>query len=434
MLRQRGGARQRGLPGHLPPSTQYGTHHSKREFTTWPVSTGRYGGWDFSQGVDVSWFKNHVSSNSIFAWNYEDDFLAGYDHGKKAGLMSVADHNVVPGKKLWTWGNGPRGRMWDHILTDEDGPYIELMVGAYSDNQPDYSWLQPYEVKSFAINWYPFRDIGGVKNANLEGAVNLEVEKGTAKVGFYTTSARPQATVLLKAGDKVLLQERISINPAKPYTKQVPVPAGIDEHDLRASISAGGKELVAYSPIRLEKIPMPKAVEPPPPPAQIKTNEELYLTGLRIEQFHDPGLDPEPYWEEALRRDPGDVRVNTALGINSFKKARLADAERLLHKALERLTDKYTSPKDGEAIYYLGQVLKAQGRSEEAYKQLYKSTWSLAWRAAGYYAAAEIASARNDSGAALDLVNRSLEANALNMRALNLMAALLRRRSEEQTC
>jgi len=121
----------------FPPGTQYGTHHSKREFTTWPVSTGRYGGWDFSKGVDVSWFKNHVSSNSIFALNYEDDFLAGYDHGKQAGLMSVADHNVVPGKKLWTWGNGPRGRMWDHILTDQDGPCIELMVGAYSGNQPD---------------------------------------------------------------------------------------------------------------------------------------------------------------------------------------------------------------------------------------------------------------------------------------------------------
>ena len=410
----------------FPPGTQYGTHHSKREFTTWPVSTGRYGGWDFSKGVDVSWFKNHVSSNSIFAWNYEDDFLAGYDHGKQAGLMSVADHNVVPGKKLWTWGNGPRGRMWDHILTDQDGPYIELMVGAYSDNQPDYSWLQPYEVKSFSMNWYPFRDIGGVKNANLDAAVNLDVDKGTAKVGFYTTSARPEATVLLKAGDKVLLQEKISINPGKPYVKQVPVPAGIDQHDLRASISAGGKELIAYSPIRLEKKPMPKAVEPPLAPAEIKTTEELYLAGLRVEQFHDPNLDPDPYWEEALRRDPGDVRVNTALGINYFKKAKFAEAEKFLRKALERLTDKHTSPKDGEAIYYLGQVLKAQGQTEEAFAQFYKATWSLAWRAAGYYSLAEIAAARNDPAAALDLVDRSIDANALNIRALNLKAALLR--------
>ena len=64
--------------------------------------------------------------------------------------------------------------MWDKILTDTDGPYIELMVGAYSDNQPDYSWLEPFETKSFELHWYPFRDIGGVKNANLDAAVNLE--------------------------------------------------------------------------------------------------------------------------------------------------------------------------------------------------------------------------------------------------------------------
>ena len=83
--------------------------------------------------------------------------------------------------------------MWDHILTDNDGPYDELMVGAYSDNQPDYSWLQPYEVKSFSLNWYPFRDIGGAKKANLDAAVNLDVANGAARVGFYTTSAYPAA-------------------------------------------------------------------------------------------------------------------------------------------------------------------------------------------------------------------------------------------------
>jgi len=410
----------------FPPSTQYATYHAKREFTAWPFSTSRFAGADFTKGVDVSWYKNNISSNSFFAWNYEDDFFAGYDHGKQAGLMSVADHHVAPGKKLWTWGTGPRGQTWDKILTDDDGPYIELMVGAYSDNQPDYSWLQPYEVKSFSLNWYPFRNIGGVKKANLDAAVNLDVVNGTAKVGFCTTSAHPAAVVMLKAGDKVLLQEKVEINPGKPYVRQVPVPAGVDEHDLRASLSVGGKELVSYSPIRLKPYPMPKPVANPETPQAIKTNEELYLTGLRIEQFHDPNLDPDPYWEEALRRDPGDVRVNTALGITYFKKARFAEAEKLFRKALERLTDKYTSPKDGEAIYYLGVTLKVQGKDDEAFETLYKSTWSLAWRAAGYYALAEIAATRGDMAEALDLVDRSIEANALNIRAQNLKAALLR--------
>jgi tetratricopeptide (TPR) repeat protein len=411
----------------FPPSTQYVTHHQKRDFTTWPIATTKYGGYDFSKGVDVSWFTNHLAANSMFAWNYEDDFFAGYDHGRNAGLMSFADHHIVPGKKLWTWGNGPRGRMWDKILTDEDGPYIELMVGGYSDNQPDYSWLEPYEVKSFEMYWYPFRDIGGVKKANLDAAVNLDVAKdGTAKVGFSTTAAYKDAEVLVTAGDKTLLREKTAINPGKAYSKQIAVPAGVDEHDVRASISANGRELVSYSPIRLKPEPMPKPVKDYPAPEKIATNEELYLTGLRIEQFHNASLEPDPYWEEALRRDPGDAQVNTAWGILKLKRMRFAEAEQLFRKALERLADKYTMPKNAEPYYYLGVALKAQGKMDEAFDAFYKATWSAPWRAGGYYSLAEIACARNQMADALKYVDRSLAANAQNIRALNLKAAILR--------
>jgi tetratricopeptide (TPR) repeat protein len=232
--------------------------------------------------------------------------------------------------------------------------------------------------------------------------------------------------VTLRAGAKVLLQETVGINPAKAYTKQVAIPAGIDEHDLVASISDGGKELVSYSPIRLTPEATPKPVTPPPPPAEIKTNEELYLTGLRAQQFHSPTVDPMPYWQEALRRDPGDARVNTVLGITDFKRTRYADAEKSLRKAIERLTDRYTTPKDSEAIYYLGATLKADGKIDEAYTYLYKAVWSQAWKAAAYYGLAEIATSRGDLHAALDFIDRSIESNALNIRAQNLKAALLR--------
>ena len=125
----------------FPPSTQWGTGHGKRDFTTWPISNG----------VDLSWYKNIPGSRSVFAWNYRDDFSAGYDHGKQAGTMSIADHTVVPGKKFFTWGDSPNGHLQDTLLTDSDGPYIELMVGAYSDNQPDYSWMTPHETR----RWTP---------------------------------------------------------------------------------------------------------------------------------------------------------------------------------------------------------------------------------------------------------------------------------------
>jgi len=416
----------------FPPSTQFGVHHAKREFTDWPISHSSYGGADFSKGVDISWYKNHMSANSVFAWNYQDDFFAGYDHGKEAGTMSVADHNIVPGKKFWTWGNGPSGTRWDTTLTDDDGPYIELMAGAYSDNQPDYSWLQPYETRSFSMNWYPFRDIGGVKKANLDAAVNLEVNAGSAKVGLYTTSAHSAARVVLKAGDKVLIEETVVINPSKTYVKQVAVPPGVDEHDLVASLWDGTRELISYSPIRLTPQPVPPVVTPPAPPQEIKTNEELYLTGLRAWQFHDPNVDPILYWQEALHRDPGDTRVNTVLGIAAFEKARYAEAERCLRKALERATDRYTAPKDAEPIYYLGATLKAEGKSDEAFPWFYKATWSQAWKAAGYYSLAQIATLRGDMAAALDFVNRSIDSNALNIRAQNLKAAVLRHLGRNQ--
>jgi len=265
-----------------------------------------------------------------------------------------------------------------------------------------------------------------VKKANLDAAVNLEVNTGTAKVGFYTTSSHPAAKVTLQAGQRILYQETVGIDPGRPFVKQVEIPAGIDEHDLVASISDGNRVLVSYSPIRLPKLPVPQGVKSPPAPQEVKTNEELYLIGLRAQQFHSPRVDPKPYWEEALRRDPGDTRVNTVFGITACKKARYEEAEKYLRTAVERLTENYTDPKNGEALYYLGITLKAQRKDDEAFDALYKSTWSFAWRAAGYYELAEIATRRSDLAQALDLADRSLQANALNIRALNLKAALLR--------
>jgi tetratricopeptide (TPR) repeat protein len=422
----------------FPPSTQHVTYHGKNQFTTWPLATGRFNNADFGNGVDASWYKNHIGSMSMFAWNFTDDFLAGYDHGKHAGTMAIADHNVVPGKKFWTWGNGPNGRAQDTLLTDSDGPYIELMVGAYSDNQPDYSWLAPYETRQWTQYWYPFRDIDGVKNANTDAAVNLEVREGKVRLGFYATSDRAAAKVSLTLTGQVLLSETVAINPGKPYVKEVALPAGADEHDLRATlVSAEGRELVAYSPVKLQPEALPAAVTPFPAPAEIKTNEELYLAGLRNDQFRAPGagadlLQPsgmarvDPYWQEALKRDPGDIRVNTALGIECIRGGRFAEAEKHLRAAVARATDRYTTPKDTECLYYLGLALKMGGKADEAFPWFSKATWGGAWKGAGYQAMAEIASMRGAYATALGYANQALASNAENVRALGLKAALLR--------
>jgi len=419
----------------FPPSTEFGTQHGKKEFVHWPIGRETYGGLD-RRGVDLSWWKNHPTPVSIFAWNYEDDFFGGYDHGKQAGVVHVADHHTVPGKKFFEFSNSEEGRMWDKVLTDQDGPYLELMAGAYSDNQPDYSWVQPYEVKVVKQYWYPIRQLGGIKNANLQAAVNLDVSAaGVARVAMNTPERR-RGKVRLEAGGKVLFAEDVEISPARPYVKEVPLPAGVKAGDLKvAFVSEEGREVIAYRPAPPKGEPMPKPVEPPPPPKEIKTNEELYLAGLRLEQFHSPALEPYPYYEEALRRDPGDSRVNVALAILYCKRGMYAEAEKRLGAAIERITRNYTSPKDGEAFYYLGVALKAQGKYDAADNAFHKAAWSQAWYGSSHYLLAENACRRGDFARALEFADRAILANALNTKALALKMTVLRKlgRPEEAT-
>lgn len=411
----------------FPPGTEYAVYHGKNQFATWPVSQEIYRGIDY-RGVDLSWWKNHPSPLSFFAWNYADDFLAGYDFGQDAGTAYVADHHIAPGKKFWEWGPGPQGRIWDKILTDEDGPYIELMAGAYSDNQPDYSWLQAYEGKRIRQHWYPIRGIGGVKKATLEGAVNLEILNDIATLGFNTTARHRNATALLTAGEDVILEERIDIDPATPFVREVSLPGGLDEQDLRVALfSSGGEVLMEFEPSERAGEPMPDVATPPPPPEEMESVEELYLAGMRLEQFYNPSLEPELYYEEALRRDAGNSRVNTALGVLYMRRGLFEEAEERLRTALRRVTDNHTSPRDGEAFYYLGLTLSLLGRYEQAYKAFYKATWSQAFHSAGFYHVARIDCLRGEFETALEHLDRSIATNAWNLNALNLRSSALRR-------
>jgi tetratricopeptide (TPR) repeat protein len=412
----------------FPPGTEFVTQHAKSEFAHWPFSHELYGGIDYTKGVDVSWFKNHPDWGSMFAWNYEDDFFGGYDHGKEAGTVNVADHHVVTGRKFWTLSAGPRGDLWEHIMTDSDGSELELMTGAYSDNQPDYSWMQPYETKDVSMYWFPVRELGGIKYANVMGAANLELREKSIWLALNTVAAHDNATVRLYSRGQVAFEQKIQIGPDRPFHREIPRPAGVQAEDLKlVLVSKSGEELIAYAPPKPKNSPMPETVAPPPPPREIKTVEELYLAGLRLQQFYNPAIDPYPYYEEALRRDPGNYQVNVALGIAYFKRGMFDQAEKCLRAAIQRVTHDYTSPRDGEALYYLGLLLKSKGKLDEAYSMLYKATWSYAFNTAAYTQLAELACVRGDHATALAQINRAIATNDWSGAALGLKASILRK-------
>src|SRR5208282_4388983 len=159
------------------------------------------------------------------------------------------------------------------------------------------------------------------------------------RFALNTTSEFRDAQVVVRAGGKTCFQRRITISPTQPFAQELPLPPGAKPEDVRVSlIAAGGKEIIGYAPLPRATGTMPQRVEPPPAPKEIKTVEELYLAGLRLEQFHNPAREPYPYYEEALRRDPGDYRSNVALGILACKRATYPEAEKHLAAAVERIS------------------------------------------------------------------------------------------------
>ena len=413
----------------FPPSVQYVTFHHKRYMTTWPVADGWFNNYDFS-GIDVSWWKNTHIPSSYFSWDPKEGYFGGYNHREKGGTVWLGNRYISPGMKYWADGNNASGRRTNDGLTDNDGQYIELMAGFYTDNQPDYSWLQPYETKIGVMSWFPIRELDGLKYANRNGAMNYELTGNSLTVKLNTTTANKNAKLVVKAKGKDVGSKVMDISPDKPQKFTFSLPANTTEDDLEIALYTSGSDLLLdYRPIEHHppKYSKPEPLKPFPAPEDIESVEELYLAGLRLNQFFNASIDPMPYYNEALKRDPGNFRVNTQLGILSIKGHNWDSAEKYLQTAVDRITSNYTRPKDGEALYYLALTKRALGKTDEAYELFYRATWDYAWHTAGYYQLAEMDCERKDWQTAIEHLNRSISTNTNNNVALNLKAVVLRK-------
>ena len=408
----------------FPPDVNAVFDHGKRDVSKFPIATGVYYKHDYGAGVDISRYKNIPVPTSYMCAHSDYDFVGGYDYGMDAGILHIADHHVSPGKKQWTWGCGDFGRAWDRNLTDENGPYIELMTGMYCDNQPDFTWLKPFEEKTFTQVFMPYKAAGYVKNANREAVVNLEVGEGKADVTVYATGVYEDAKVVLTENGRAILEQTAKLSPVDVFKASVPTDA--DKTDLYLAVyDQKGRLLVDYKPQpeKIERIPDPAA--PAKLPEEILTNEELYLTGLHIEQYRHATYLPDPYYLEALKRDPGDIRANNAYGTLLLRRGKFEAAEAYFRAAIKRMTERNPNPYDSEAYLNLGLALLYQGKDGDAYDAFYKATWTAAQQETGYYFLAAIDCRRGDYKLALEHIERSLVKNWHNLKARALKGMIL---------
>ena len=410
----------------FPPDVHCVADHAKRALSSFPIARNFYYGVDYREGVDISWYKNIPVPTSYMVAKSNYDFFGGYDQSRHAGLVHVSNHHVAPGKKLWTWGNAEFGYAWDRNLTDEDGPYVELMAGAYTDNQPDFSWLHPYETRTFSQYWYPIQEIGPAKNANKRVAINLGVEGDCARIGVCASEALSVKVVLTHRG-KVIYERDAELKPGSPLVASATCGA-LSEDALQLDVfdSLGNHLLATGHEPAAEQSLIEAATEPPLPEA-ITTNEELYLTGLHLEQYRHGTRHAKDYWLEGLKRDPEDSRLNNAMGLHEVRRGNLNEALSYFLTAVRRLTARNPNPYDGECYYNLGVTLKYLGRTNEAYDAFYKCAWNSAWQSAAYYSLASIDTQQGRYEEALLHLESSLRTNPDHLKARGLRAAILRR-------
>ena len=420
----------------FPENTEFGMFHHKLSHIHWPVPQTPYKNNPAYVGKDISWWKNlpSLTGDSVFIHDLQDDFVGGYDHGVDAGTMLAGNHNINKGGKFWTWGPHAYGHAWDCVtLTDSDGPYVELMTAAYSDNQPDYCWINPQESKEFTAYWYGIRNLNNVNRGNEKATVNMDINpSGDIHVAANVTQIRRNAKVVVSHNGKVLYSKVATMAPDKPFADDFKVDASevAEPTEVLMSLySAEGELLIDYHPYKhdLSK-PHPEDLLPVnPDPKSIKNTEELFYVGMRNLQFHQAHTDPMDYFNEVLRRDAGDVRTNTQVGILLRKAGDYDKAAEHLRKAVSRQTANYTRVADGEAMYNLGLILKAQQKWEAAIDTLYRAAWDYEYASASYYQLAQISSTLGNTKQAMQEAGMAVNYNGMNIDAKNLKTTLLRK-------
>lgn len=353
----------------FPKDVTYVNFHYLDSRISYPIAgDATFNGMDMKSARDISWHKNTKDATSYFACASKYDFFGGYDHGKNCGVVHIGNHHISPGKKMFTWAYNQLSKTWENTLTDTDGQYAELMAGSYTDNQPNFAWLEPYETKTFSQFWYPIQKIGTPDYANLDCALSIQDDA----LWIQPTGTFGPGRVTVSLGNRVLLEENVPLTAGEPVSLAFHRPREL----LCITVTAGGRTIASYQEARPDNLKKPPVKEPMPIATEVASADVLYRAGVHVEQYRDPAVMPDAYWLEALKRDPNHVDSLLGMAEYCYRMARLEEAEDYARKALAVLTQFNMHTRSGDPYFLLAQILEARGKYSEAYDHYYKASWN----------------------------------------------------------
>jgi tetratricopeptide (TPR) repeat protein len=313
-----------------------GTDHYGVRFFDWPISNGR----------DLSWLKNYPEASSIFSVDCVFDFFGGYDVDTDRGVVQVADHYELSGKKAWTWGTSDFALVCQKNLTDDDGPYIEIQSGPLP-TQSDYGMLVPRQQVSWREYWYPVHGLGeGFEFATKDLAAQTIRENGDLQLRLLATGQFPRVICTVTREGQEVVTKKLDLSPKAPQIvtlspdPKVPVDVTVK--------TAKGEILAAFT----TPLPIPKTDPPHRPDYMNKpdgqlTTEEKFLRAQKYDLATDRKK-ARVYYEKVLADDAGYAPALRGLAVLDTEAGLYEEAIKRLEKAVLR------DPGDGVAWYFLG--------------------------------------------------------------------------------
>src|SRR5262245_38970843 len=379
----------------------------------WPVFS-----FPKEQGIDLGTYREVTDYLSLFARNSSRDFFGVYYERSDWGIVHVADHRELAGKKTWTWGTSDRGQIWIDKLTDRDGQYVEFQAGRF-ETQMEHEFLEPHRVERFTEHWFPVDRLGGPwDEATPDAALRLRVEGGRAHVTVNANGVFEDAQVRVEAATGVIRSFSATLRPEAPFAADVELPQGSEGQPIAVVVaSREGRELLRYrTDLPVDGNPdFRPATRAARDPEVTGSAEQSYLAGLTAEKASDARAARAAY-QEALRRDPGFVPAHVALGASFYRAGEYERAAEHLSAALLRDAG---SP---EAHYTLGLVRRAQGRQRDAIVHLTRCVRSGFREPTARFVLGAIALAAGQPDEALSQLSQAVQLDPLDLESRTALA------------
>ena len=332
------------------------------------------------QGRDLSWFSQNAfgADKSYHIIGEFADYFGAYWHDDNFGYAHVSRPDEKLGRKFFCWSQARQGGIWEDLLTDTDGQYVEMQAGRMF-NQPNQleSINTPFKHNSFAPAaddswteyWYPVEDIGAYQAASSFGALSLTRPDGRSATVKVSPVVSGTKRVTVTCDGKELMSEDVLFSVLKPWTRDI---QGVGPGYLK--IVVGEDDLVFD-----ENPSSRRSNRPDTMPEDFDWNT-AHGHCLRAEQLLNVRLYEKAgkEFEASLAIDPWYAPALRGIASLKLHCGQYGEAFEYARKALRINTY------DGEANYLYGLAARALGKTVEAKDGFSLAAFTEAWQDAAY--------------------------------------------------